>query len=82
MPRKVGQRTAVGKHHGDCPGCLQPITTGQKVIGVSEGTQFLGWFCTECIRKWTPPITGIEIRERPEPLFTDAPETNEQEKPE
>ena len=82
MPRKVGEKAAMKSRSGDCTGCTKPFTAGQRMTAVSEGvspnSEFKGWFCDECIRNFTPPVTGVEITERPGPLFTG----DEQEKPE
>ena len=81
MARVVGQKTAIGSRNGDCQGCIEPFAKGNRMTGVSEGREFKGWFCDECIRKFDPPVYGAAITERPEPLFTDGRETEPKGKP-
>lgn len=75
MARQVGKKTAIGSGNGDCSGCLKPIAKGERMTAVSEGIKFKGYFCDECIRKWTPPVFGAEIEERPGPLIIEIDDT-------
>ena len=78
MPRVVGQKTAIGATaNGDCQGCLEPFAKSDRMTGVSEGREFKGWFCDQCICNWNPPVDGAEIAEHPSPLL----DVDESEKP-
>ena len=78
MPRMVGRKNAIGTLNVECQGCLGHFRRGQRMTAVSEGREFKGWFCDECIRRFNPPVAGAVIAERPEPLFAGGWETESQ----